>query len=179
MDINQISLSLVIKGFGSKAIVITMLFVEGRSEMWWVVLAIIIYYLLLIRDQQNYLVKDLVKNKGETIGKVVKKNGYYYINIGDIDDNDNWVITAKAEPIYYVNVYKKAGAYYIMIEDFKSNSAIESWKCEAESHTKKIVHLQKDHFQHLGKVVIDARMSEIERILREDPFYVKKREIFS
>lgn len=115
-------------------------------------------------------------DKGDTIGQTIKKDGYYYTNIGDLDDKDNWVAVDKYLPIYYVNVLQIGEKeFLIKIEDSENENAIDGVECEAEEEVKLFVQHMLDTYSSEGTVTIDKRIQEIERILSTHPFYQRKK----
>ncbi len=118
-----------------------------------------IIFLFLRWSRQS---KDAAKNsENETIGQTIKKNGKYYTNIGDLDDNDNWVITGKYEPTYYVQVYQlEEELYKIKIDDQPSNYVVEEWECEP-GEVEMMVQMLTRLYSSTGTVQIDKSNEEL------------------
>ncbi len=114
------------------------------------------------------------ERRGETIGQEIRKNGYIYMNIGDLSHNENWILAGKYEPVYYVNVYRKDDTYEIKIEDSFIEEAHDSIECEAERDTYMTVKLNEDFYSNYGVVEINnERFEHVKTIIKTDP-YLKK-----
>ncbi|MDQ0257841.1 hypothetical protein J2S74_005304 [Evansella vedderi] len=138
--------------------------------MGWFLFAIVCFYFW-----QRYQKEAIeFERRGETIGQEIKKDGYIYLNIGDLENNENWILAGKYEPFYYVNIYEKDGNYEIRIEESHRLESIESIQCEAERETYMTVNFYKNIYSKYGTVVIDDEQMEcLKEIMKTDPYFKK------
>lgn len=137
---------------------------------WFLFIIVCLYF------WQNYKKEEAIEfeRRGETIGQEIKKDGYTYLNIGDLENNENWILAGKYKPIYYVNIYDTGGKYEIKIEESFNKAALESIQCEAERETYMNVNLYKNIYSKYGTVVIDdLQMEGLKAIMRADPYFKK------
>lgn len=115
--------------------------------MGWIIFAAIMFYFLRSYDQETYKTDSA---KGITIGKTIKKDGYYFTNIGDLEDNDHWVMVGKYTPIYYINVFECENNILLKIDDEESENAVDVCECEAEDGVIIAIDFLKSSYTSFG-----------------------------
>ncbi|WP_458413039.1 hypothetical protein ACNQFZ_19910 [Schinkia sp. CFF1] len=142
---------------------------------WFIFFGILMYFFW---QRENYEA-DEFERRGETIGEEKRENGYIYFNIGDIDNNEYWILNRKYEPIYYVNVYEDDDTYEIVIEDNFSMEALESEECEAEFEAILSAKSFYNFYSSYGTVIMNyEQIDTLKMIMRADRYFGERYEVY-
>lgn len=127
-----------------------------------------------------YILRHPYQRPSSTIGQTKKRGGYIYFNVGDLDDQDDWIKIGKYEPVYYViPQWEGENQVFLKIADHPEEGPYSdvSEKCEGEEDVKFIVdYLSKSYVRDNSKVkiTIDPRYQQIMMILKSEPYYQRR-----
>jgi hypothetical protein len=139
---------------------------------------VMVYFFLIVA--LIYISRYPYPHTSTTIGQTKKSGGYLYFNVGDLDDQDNWIQIGKYEPVYYVILqWKGEEQVFFKIADHPEEGCDSdvSEKCEGEEDVIfNVDYLSKSYaieFPNV-KIVIDPRYQQIMTILKSEPYYQRR-----
>ncbi|PYZ94876.1 hypothetical protein CR194_04950 [Salipaludibacillus keqinensis] len=129
--------------------------------MWAVILIAVSVFVWSYRNE-----KAKRKDNQAEVGAEKIMDGYYWWNVGDLYDNENWVRMGPIDPVYYVKLTsdQQRENFRISIRCEPVENPNTYYSCHSAYEVDCVVRFLKAEYEVYGNVVVDG---EYQRILEK------------